>query len=114
MYTLASTVMGVYSRAMTAINAHRATPYPYYQQGYAAGTFDEGSKWFTVWGSAYDSRLVYATAAEADQRANVLRSKTIEPYRSAITVRQVCRVPHAGVSVNGEAYAIIPEEDNRS
>jgi hypothetical protein len=61
----------------------------YLREGYAAGS-GEG-EWLTVWGSAYDDRLVFATAPEAEARALFLRAHTVEKYQDSIVVRRVRR-----------------------
>lgn len=77
-------------------------------EGYAAGVQEAGSEWLTVWGSAYDSRLVFPTAGEAEGRAEQIRAKQGAELEAKYptVVRRVRRCSHPGVTL-GDAYSVI-------
>lgn len=65
----------------------------YLMEGYAAGSADDG-EWLCVWGSAYHSELVFATAEAADVRAELLRSPAHASIRDSVVVRRVTCAGH--------------------
>jgi hypothetical protein len=74
----------------------------YLRTGYVAGWASD--TWLTVPGSAYVRPTLAATHAEAETQR-----RERWPNLTDLDIRYVGEVPHAGVSVSGLAYRILPE-----
>lgn len=92
--------------AVTAPAQPRTIPYVPGRTGWAAGTATPADKWLTVWGSAYDTELLFVDRADAQARADGLNASA---PRDRVVVRHVRVVANPGVTLTGIAFRILPE-----